>query len=182
MSFNGHHQIQVLLFSIQSHHINQQSQARIFSQPFRIWLKQIFNKKFGKRVEDVSSEVRNFFMRYNWPGNVRELKNTLEHAFILCSRNVITIDELPPEFVTGCKAVSTSFHNAGKPKVQNIRQALVTSNGNKSQAARVLGISRRTLYRKIHEYKITSWKTQFNGVCHATACAGHACAMSHFIE
>jgi two-component system, NtrC family, response regulator HydG len=114
-----------------------------------------FNKKFGKRVEEVSSEVRDFFMRYNWPGNVRELKNTLEHAFILCNKNVITIDELPPEFVKVRKSVSTSLHDAGKAEAQNILQALAKSNGNKSRAAKALGISRRTIYRKIHQHKLT---------------------------
>ena len=116
----------------------------------------LFNKKFGKRVEDVSSEVRDFFMRYNWPGNVRELKNTLEHAFILCSRNVITIDELPPEFAKDRKAVSISLRDYGKTEAQTILTALAKSDGNKSQAAKVLGISRRTIYRRIHQHKLTS--------------------------
>ncbi|MCJ7541723.1 MAG: helix-turn-helix domain-containing protein [Desulfobacterales bacterium] len=56
---------------------------------------------------------------------------------------------------------------------------MAKSNGNKSRAEKVLGISRRTLYRKIREYKITSYIFQDNRVCHVTGCAIQACAMSH---
>lgn len=61
-----------------------------------------------------------------------------------------SIDELPPEFLQGREAVSTSIGKSGKLNTQNITEALANSNGNKSRAARLLGISRRTLYRKIH--------------------------------
>jgi len=124
---------------------------------------QKFNKKFSREIEDVSTDVMKFFIDYPWPGNVRELEHALEHAFILCHQKIITVDHLPPDF-------RESISSADREAVENesssflidrqtveqkaILQALGKSGWNKAKAARLLGISQRTIYRKIREYKI----------------------------
>ena len=113
-----------------------------------------FNKKLNKDIKGISEEVQKMFMDYHWPGNIREMEHTLEHAFILCRQSMITVDHLPPDFrkFTGTR---TYFPKEGETDYsQTILKALEKSGGNKAKASRLLGISRRTLYRKMEEYKI----------------------------
>ena len=113
-----------------------------------------FNKKFEKDIKAVSSDVQKIFMSYPWPGNVRELKNTLEHAFILCDRKVITVEDLPPDFPGGEGVGAGLFNGDAGIDEGVILDALVRVSGNRSEAAKLLGISRRTLYRKMHHYHL----------------------------
>jgi len=113
-----------------------------------------FNAKFGKAIRAISTDVQNIFMDYDWPGNVRELEHTLEHSFILCKQPVITVEHLPPE-LRSFEAQNSVMSNDGKidnPEI--ILEALAKSAGNKTKAAKLLGISRRSLYRKIDEFQI----------------------------
>ncbi len=117
-----------------------------------------FNKKFNRDIEGVSHAVLDKFMRYTWPGNVRELKNTLEHGFILCRRNIIGTDELPTDFMTREEALhEEETRGKGEPlTAEEIHEVLRRASGNKTHAARLLGVSRRTFYRKIDEFKIAN--------------------------
>jgi DNA-binding NtrC family response regulator len=108
-----------------------------------------FNDKFSKSVSGVSESVMDLFMRYHWPGNVRQLENILEHAFVLCRRKVITPYELPVDFMPGAATRSTGGDGDGTAEIRAIREALQQAEYNKTEAARLLGISRRTLYRKL---------------------------------
>lgn len=114
-----------------------------------------FNTKFKKTIEAISSDVLKAFLKYPWPGNVRELEHTMEHAFVLCSRNIITFDHLPSDFLAtpGIKRGAPE----GTPEADSraILEALHKTAGNKAKAARLLGIDRVTLYRKIKKYKLT---------------------------
>ena len=113
-----------------------------------------FNKKLSKEIVAVSSDVQKILMDHAWPGNIRELEHTLEHAFILCRRNTITVDDLPIDFkdLVGKKDPFAKTREADEPGA--ILQALEKTAWNKAKAARLLGISRRTIYRKIEEYKL----------------------------
>ncbi len=113
-----------------------------------------FNKKLNKKITAVSADVQRILLEYNWPGNIRELEHTLEHAFILCRRNTITIDDLPIDFkdLVGNQELFSRAMKIDEP--QALLQALEKAAWNKAKAARLLGISRRTIYRKIEEYKI----------------------------
>lgn len=112
-----------------------------------------FNEEFKKDVEGISRDVLNKFMDYSWPGNVRELEHALEHAFILCRGKVITIEHLPAvirDFGVAAKTKAADKAVSKKPtSEQKIQEALNKAGGNKAKAARLLGINRRTLYRKI---------------------------------
>jgi PAS domain S-box-containing protein len=113
-----------------------------------------FNKKFGKDIRDCSDDALGIFMRYHWPGNIRELEHAIEHAFILCRGNLITSEHLPAELLS--RPESWDIH--GKTDTLKDRDsflnALQRAGWNKSKAARSLGISVRTMYRKIEKYNL----------------------------
>ena len=114
-----------------------------------------FNLKFKKAIEGISSEVLKAFLKYPWPGNVRELEHTLEHAFVLCGQNIITIDHLPPDFMNAPGSEHRSPGDAQAVDSRAILEALDKTAWNKAKAARLLGIDRVTLYRKIKRYNLT---------------------------
>lgn len=111
-----------------------------------------FNTQFQKHITGVSETVLNLFMNYHWPGNIRELEHALEHAFVLCRGNRIEQDHLPRELRESSE-LQPSFQQASAPdKAEIIRQALEKTGWNKAKAARLLGMARPTLYRKIEHY------------------------------
>jgi PAS domain S-box-containing protein len=114
-----------------------------------------FNAKFKKKIEAISSDVLKGFLKYPWPGNVRELEHTLEHAFVLCSQNIITFDHLPPDFMSAPGSERRSPGETQETDSQAILEALGKTAWNKARAARLLGIDRVTLYRKMKKYKLT---------------------------
>ncbi|MBN1381253.1 MAG: sigma 54-interacting transcriptional regulator [Deltaproteobacteria bacterium] len=115
-----------------------------------------FNDQFKKSIEGISDEVLKRFMNYSWPGNVRELEHVMEHAYVLCRGELITLDHLPPEITYAEEMNNTAKDRkkTAKMDVQEIIDALNTARWNKTKAARILGISRRTIHRKINEHKI----------------------------
>jgi len=120
--------------------------------------RQIFNDRFNKRIEGISNEVLSRFMDYSWPGNVRELEHVMEHAFVLCHGETITINHLPADIRNYEGAgryvdIGTSLKKRVGP--DDITNALIKTGGNKAKAARLLKIGRRTIYRKIESYRIS---------------------------
>jgi len=111
-----------------------------------------FNNRFNKNIEGISGEVLNIFMNYSWPGNVRELEHVLEHAFVLCHGATITMQHLPVD-IRNLERINDLPQI--KPQIkksngnQDILDALTKTGWNKAKAARLLGISRQTIYRKI---------------------------------
>jgi len=115
------------------------------------------NASMHRKVEGFSDEAMARCLQYEWPGNIRQLKHCLEHAFVLCRGPVLLLEHLPPELRPTAPA-SESHAPAGSIPVSRdaIASALTQCGGNKAKAARQLGVSRQTLYRKIHEYDISS--------------------------
>jgi len=96
------------------------------------------------------------FMDYPWPGNIRELEHVIEHAFVLCRGGVITLEHLPSEirdYERIEKIAIPKIPVKGPRQDQEILNALNKTGWNKAKAARQLGISRRTIYRKISKHK-----------------------------
>ena len=121
----------------------------------------IFNERFKKDIDGISNEVLNKFMDYPWPGNIRELEHVIEHAFILCHGRVITVEHLPLEIRHYGGRMEVAVHKrpgARSVHARHILDALSKTDGNKAKAARLLGIDRRTLYRKMSKYKSDSSK------------------------
>jgi predicted ATPase/transcriptional regulator with GAF, ATPase, and Fis domain len=114
-----------------------------------------FNEELKKHISDVSQDVLDCFMGGDWPGNVRELKNILHHACIMCKDDVIEIGNLPRDFVktSVTKSIQTAVESPAGER-EGLLQTLEKAKWNKTQAARLLGISRRTLYRKLEQYDL----------------------------
>ncbi len=113
-----------------------------------------FNKKFNKQITGISTDVQRIFMDYQWPGNVRELEHALEHAFILCRQNIITIDHLPGNLKSVAQPGIGRPDPGKRDETEEILLALKKAGGNKAKAARLLGIDRKTLYRKMEKYSL----------------------------
>ena len=114
-----------------------------------------FNKKFNRNITGISADVQKIFMEYRWPGNVRELEHSLEHAFILCRQNIITVDYLPGN-IRSIAASGVHRARGKRDEKGEILSALEKTGGNKAKAARLLGIDRKTLYRKIERLRLTT--------------------------
>jgi DNA-binding NtrC family response regulator len=115
----------------------------------------------GKAVEDISAEALRVLAEYDWPGNVRELRSAVEFAFIRCQGTSIQADDLPPEIVHQAYAPRGYAGPAGRPlsgpeASSALRDALARSRGNRTVTARLLGISRATLYRRMADLEIES--------------------------
>jgi PAS domain S-box-containing protein len=113
----------------------------------------VFNAQFGRGVAGVTDEVLRLASEYPWPGNVRELAHMVEHAFVHCRGEYITLEDMPPEFRAALPA-SARKASAREGEKERILEALRRSAGNKARAARTLGMSRQTLYRKLREHDI----------------------------
>jgi transcriptional regulator with PAS, ATPase and Fis domain len=113
----------------------------------------LYREQIQKPIESVSETALQSLMAYPWPGNIRELKHAMEHAFIVCHENRIQRKDLPLEiqnFMEGAQreaAKSKAIHS------QTISQEIRASEGNISKAARRLGISRQTIYRRMKKEK-----------------------------
>jgi len=92
-------------------------------------------------------------LRYNWPGNVRELRNVIERSIILAENDLITERCLPRELVVASEVGQTSL-TLGSVERQHILKILGFHDGNRQKTAETLGISRKTLYRKLSQYAI----------------------------
>jgi DNA-binding NtrC family response regulator len=112
-------------------------------------------RQLGKSRCQVGPEAMQALLRYDWPGNIRELANVLERAQILAEDNCLTPDDLPETLQTApppAEVSSADSLNLHEMERRNVRAALQRTNGNKVHAAKLLGISRRALYRLITKY------------------------------
>jgi transcriptional regulator with PAS, ATPase and Fis domain len=118
------------------------------------------NKRGGRRVDRLSPGAQAALERHDWPGNVRELRNALEYAFAVGEGAILTEAELPPEIAepeadperVATRANAPPPLPAGpddSPELARVRRAIERSGGNRERAARMLGISRATLWRRM---------------------------------
>jgi two-component system response regulator AtoC len=117
----------------------------------------------GKKVSDFTAEALAALRAYAWPGNVRELRATVEHAVVLCRGERVSVRDLPPslrgqapELASG-GAVAGGSLTVKEAEKQLIIRALKESQGNRTLAAQKLGMSRRTLHRKLHAYRLVEF-------------------------
>ena len=114
----------------------------------------INSRKTGKKILGLTPEAMKFMMEYPWPGNVRELRNVMEYAFVLCHGSSIGAKHLPQKIIQE-KIKKESSRN---PALENERNKLLSTlkqtNGNQSQAASILGVSRVTIWKRIKKHSI----------------------------
>ena len=122
-----------------------------------------FARDNDKKVNEFTAEALEAMKKYRWRGNVREMRTAIEHAVVLCRGEKITLRDLPPETRGGGAAPTVSEANpllapnnltVTEAEKQLIVRALKESNGNRTLAAGKIGISRRTLHRKLHTYHL----------------------------
>src|ERR1700682_304108 len=130
-----------------------------------------FCKANEKPLVDLTTDAMNALLTYNWPGNVRELRTAIEHAVVMATGPKITVRDLPMALRQAASAVlprgisaAKAFGEKSSPldiretEKKLIMQALAATNGNVTAAAKKLGISRRTLHRKINEMNVAKSK------------------------
>ncbi len=116
----------------------------------------------GKPVRDITAEAVNTLMAYDWPGNVRELRNTIEQMVVLSRGERLTLRDVPAAIRGGADLTKISVVRPGttmtveEAERQLIVQALKETDGNRTRAAQRIGMSRRTLHRKLKKYGLES--------------------------
>jgi len=109
-------------------------------------------ERTGKKITGLSPEAMERFMSYSWPGNVRELKSALEYAFVIAEKGSIGLEQLPHPLV------SEPIRHPSKSKESEEKVALIEalrkSNGNQSEAARILGVNRVTVWNRMRKHGI----------------------------
>jgi len=112
-------------------------------------------QKSGKNITGISPEAVARFSVYAWPGNVRELRNAIEYALVLCPEGEIGVQHLPPKIVSDhtCIGPPRAEPAAAHEREQLVR-ALRQAGGNQSAAARLLGVSRVTVWKRMKKHRI----------------------------
>ncbi|MBT8373638.1 MAG: sigma 54-interacting transcriptional regulator [Deltaproteobacteria bacterium] len=123
------------------------------------------NQKSGKKILGMTPEAIEKITAYPWPGNVRELRNAIEYAFVLCSSGGIGVNHLPPKIAgtpLECVESGTEADQPEKKKASAKKAALIEAlrqtHGNRSETARLLGVSRVTVWKQIKRFKIDLFK------------------------
>jgi len=120
----------------------------------------VLSKRMGKPVEGITAEAAKKLLDYDWPGNVRELENAIERAVTLTRFDRITVEDLP-ERISAYQSTRINPIDVDAEQVlpleelekRYIERVLKVVGGNKTRAARLLGLDRRTLYRKLERYR-----------------------------
>jgi len=134
-----------------------QNDIRVFASHFL----ELANEELSKSVQNFSQDVIDLLHVYSWPGNIREMKNIIKRAVLLATDEQINTECLPSEMVTALSDTDTPFLVTTDLKViaeQNERTVIISTldkvHYNKSKAARMLNIDRKTLYNKLRQYGI----------------------------
>ncbi len=112
------------------------------------------NESLQKNILGLSPQVETAFKNYNWPGNLRELKNVLKRAVLLTPSAYIELDAIPKEVLLGSSPKPVKNFSKSFNEKQLIANALEEAGHNKSKAARLLNITRKTLYNKMDLYDL----------------------------
>jgi two-component system response regulator HydG len=114
----------------------------------------------GFEPREIDPSLLDAFAHYDWPGNVRELKNSLESLVVLSGKRILSAEDLPERFFAGAEGNDDDADpgpdgndlNLTHLSKQTIIKALEACRGNRTEAAKQLGISRRTLHRRLNEF------------------------------
>ncbi|WP_457601030.1 sigma 54-interacting transcriptional regulator [Hydrogenivirga sp.] len=110
-----------------------------------------FSQEHGRHIKGISPSAMKILLGYDFPGNIRELENAIESAVVVCRGTIIDVEDLPEEIKHRKIVENRGGHD---DEAERIRRVLYECGGNKSLAARVLGMHRTTLWRKLKELGI----------------------------
>ena len=118
-----------------------------------------FARENSKLVTDFTMDALEALMNFSWPGNVRELRTAIEHAVVLSRGERVTLRDLPPSARHGGAAADVKLLQGKALTIKDaekqlIVRALKETDGNRTHAAKKIGMSRRTFHRKLHEYHL----------------------------
>ncbi len=114
----------------------------------------LLRQRTGKDITGISQETMEVFMAYHWPGNVRELRSTLEYAFVIGEKGLITPNQLPPHIGKRSDKSDPNKDPREATQKEALVEALRKAGGNQSKAARLLGVSRVTVWNRMKKYGI----------------------------
>ena len=144
--------------------------------PLSNYFIQKYGRTFDKRVSSISQEALKVMMRYDWPGNVRELENIIERAVIICKGMLIEPQDLPEQLYTSSPREEQpippvrlvqnvtrelKMPDAMQKEYDELTDALQACAGNLSEVAKLLGVSRPTVYRKLKKYGLNKNKNPY---------------------
>ena len=114
-------------------------------------------EKYNKPIDGIDPDAQQVLMSYSWPGNVRQLKNAIDTMVVLADGPRLTVDSLPPDIRPAGSVVIAGVENVAGIRLEQLEKEAIDKtlklvHGNREQAAKMLGIGERTLYRKIKEY------------------------------
>lgn len=117
------------------------------------------SKVYPRAINEISQDAMQQMLKYAWPGNVRELRNAIEHAFVTAEGAYLTVLDLPPEIRTAASSASNAVSKEPLTPEQQaerdrILDALRETRGSKTKAAKLLGYSRVTLWKKLQQFGI----------------------------
>ena len=138
-------------FSIQSPSLTERGEDLMI---FADYFLEKANQQLNKEIIGFSPEVVSIFQRYSWPGNLRELQNCVKRATLLSQGDFIESDVLPAEFFQVQKQSNEGVFSLSENEKETIIHALSRTQNNKSEAAKLLKITRKTLYNKLKQYNI----------------------------
>jgi sigma-54 dependent transcriptional regulator, acetoin dehydrogenase operon transcriptional activator AcoR len=114
-----------------------------------------FSKDMNRPIRSLSREALHILLDYAWPGNIRELQNALQYAFIKCKDEILQIDHFPPEIISYISNHALPvYQRKGKLNTLQVKKAIEKAGGSKIKAARLLKVSRATLYRFLQEHHL----------------------------
>jgi two-component system response regulator HydG len=115
----------------------------------------------GLQVRGITDAAMQILSAHDWPGNIRQLKNTIRTMVVMCDRDKLDVRDIPPDILqrrqlTGTSAAPANLAGVSLNELEKkaIVDTLAKTEGNREQAAKILGIGERTLYRKIKEYDL----------------------------
>lgn len=113
-----------------------------------------FSQREDKHISSVAPEVMKILLEYSWPGNLRELENVIERAVVLTKKEIIDVRDIPREVKNGIKGNSSgeALRSLKEMEIETVINAVNAFNGNKSKAARILGITRKAIYSRLKEF------------------------------
>lgn len=104
----------------------------------------------------MSGEAEAILLAYPWPGNIRELKSVIIKAILFADGNKITAEDLPDYLSRATRPLSTGLKTLKEVERDHICRVLEQTGGHQGRAAQILGINRKTLYKKIHQFDLFS--------------------------